>query len=191
MYWKSGLELHIFTQNRLKAPDTKHQTQQSVLNMLYTESPSLEVLIMLIMYQLHVSSLHNLHIMTGQKQIAEVMHFGHDSGQHLRHVWPPLNTKVNRHILNVHLGGTVISPLQASQTTMVQICQDYSKDKLKPCLFFRKDTFISTSTTSTTPFKSKSCLLHPLLVLRKLSITQSVFVEQSLQCKGKVNILTF
>lgn len=49
MYWKSGLELHIFTRNRLKAPDTKHQTQQSVLNTLYTESP-LEVLIMLIMY---------------------------------------------------------------------------------------------------------------------------------------------
>lgn len=188
MYWKSGLELHIFTQNRLKAPDTKHQTQQSVLNTLYTESLSLEVLIMLIMYQLHVSSLHNLHIMTGQKQIAEVMHLGHDSGQHLRHVWPPLNTKVNRHILNVYLGRIVISPLYASQTTTVQMYQDYSKDKLKLCLFFRKDTFVSTSTTL---FKSKSCLLHPLLVLRKLSITLSVFVEQSLQCKAKVNILTF
>lgn len=49
MYWKSGLELYIFTWNRLKAPDTKHQTQQSVLNMLYTESPSLEVLMMIVL----------------------------------------------------------------------------------------------------------------------------------------------
>lgn len=48
MYWKSGLELYIFTWNRLEAPDTKHQTQQSVLNTLYTESPSLEVLMMIV-----------------------------------------------------------------------------------------------------------------------------------------------
>lgn len=47
------------------------------------------------MYQLHVLSLYNLHIMTGQKQIAEVMHLGHDSEQHLGNVWPPLNSKVN------------------------------------------------------------------------------------------------
>lgn len=50
MYWKSGLELHIFTRNRLKAPDTKYQIQQSVLSMLYTESPSSEVWIMLIVH---------------------------------------------------------------------------------------------------------------------------------------------
>lgn len=49
MYWKSGLELYIFTWNRLKAPDTKHQTQQSVLNTLYTESPSLELLMMIVL----------------------------------------------------------------------------------------------------------------------------------------------
>lgn len=49
MYWKSGLELYIFTWNRLRAPDTKHQTQQSVLNTLYTESPSLELLMMIVL----------------------------------------------------------------------------------------------------------------------------------------------
>lgn len=49
MYWKSGLELYIFTWNRLKAPDTKHQTQQSVLNLLYSENPSMEVLMMIVL----------------------------------------------------------------------------------------------------------------------------------------------
>lgn len=49
MYWKSGLELYIFTSSRLKAPDTKHQTQKSVLNVLYTGRPSLEVLMMIVL----------------------------------------------------------------------------------------------------------------------------------------------
>lgn len=31
MYWNSGPELYIFICDRLKSPDTKHQTQQSVL----------------------------------------------------------------------------------------------------------------------------------------------------------------
>lgn len=49
IYWKSGLELYIFTRNRLKDPDTYHQTQQSVLNILSVESPSLEVLMMIVL----------------------------------------------------------------------------------------------------------------------------------------------
>lgn len=33
--------------------------------------------------------------MTGQKQISEVMHTSQDSGQHLRHVWVPIQSKEN------------------------------------------------------------------------------------------------
>lgn len=53
MYWKSSLELYIFTWNRLKAPDTKHPTRQSVMNTLHIHSEHLlEVLMMIafIMY---------------------------------------------------------------------------------------------------------------------------------------------